>query len=74
MSLTPTEFVMAVLIGSFALIALASLISRATRRAIERHGIRQRVVCRLCLHAFENPYGPSIIKCPACGVKNETGS
>jgi len=73
MNLTLSEFVILVLVGAAGLVLLATLISRASQRRAERQVLRQRVVCRLCLHSFENPHGPKIIECPACGVRNETG-
>jgi hypothetical protein len=73
MNLTLSEFVIFVLVGSATLVLLACLLSRAIQRRAERQSQRQRVVCRLCLHGFENRNGPHIIECPACGVRNETG-
>lgn len=72
MELTLNEFVVAVLGGACALVLVFSLISRGVRRGSEVRSSARRVVCRLCLHAFEAA-DKGVVDCPHCGAANETG-
>lgn len=66
MELSLNDFVVAVVAGAFVLVALFTAISRLARARRERHSLAHRVVCRLCLHAFEDPGSGRIVDCPAC--------
>ncbi|MCF7730186.1 MAG: hypothetical protein K9N23_00790 [Akkermansiaceae bacterium] len=68
MELTITEFVMWVLIGSAGLVMACALLSRYLHGRVERRGLLRRVICRLCLHAFEDSSRDRVVKCPACGA------
>ena len=71
MELTITEFVWWVLIASGALVLGCALFSRYLHARTERRALTRRVVCRLCLHAFEDSSPDRIIACPACHTPNE---
>ena len=71
MVLTLTEFVCLALGGSLALVLLAALMSRFFHTRHERQALARRVICRLCLHAFENSSHGSSVVCPACGATTE---
>lgn len=76
MELTLPEFSLAVLLCSgFAVLAI-SLVSRWLHARAEARSLRDRVICRLCLHAFTDeqhiPRG-RVIECPNCGAANEKG-
>jgi hypothetical protein len=73
MELTLADFVSLTLFGSFALVLIFSLISRVHRLRSESRALARRVVCRLCLHAFEDASRDSIVSCPHCGAANEKG-
>lgn len=73
MDLTLADFVLAVVTGSFLLVALVALTSRVLHGRVERRAIANRSVCRLCLTAFEDASHASIVHCPACGAANEKG-
>jgi hypothetical protein len=68
MELTVAEFVLWVLIGSGTAVLGCALVSRYLHRRTERAGLARRVVCRLCLHAFEDASRDPVVKCPACGA------
>ena len=73
MELTLADFVLAVVVGSFLLVALVALISRGLHIRTERRAIANRTVCRLCLFAFEDSSHVRTVHCPACGAINEKG-
>ena len=68
MELTITEFVMWVLVGSAGLVIGCALFSRYLHDRVERRGLLRRVICRLCLHTFEDSSRDHVVKCPACGA------
>ena len=71
MELTLTEFVCLALGGSLALVLFAALLSRFFHSRGERHALARRVICRLCLHAFEDSSLSPIVTCPACRASTE---
>ncbi|MEI6604990.1 MAG: hypothetical protein WCP35_06750 [Verrucomicrobiota bacterium] len=73
MELTLTEFVRLALGGSLALVLLAALFSRFFHARGERQALARRVICRLCLHAFENSSHGATVQCPACRATTERG-
>lgn len=73
MDLTLTDFVLFVLFGSSGLVLLFTLGSRTLRIRAERRALASRVICRLCLHAFEDHSHLAIVPCPVCGALNEKG-
>ena len=73
MDLTLTELVLSLLVGSMAMVLIFSLTSKLTRVSMEARSVARRVICRLCLHAFENPEKKSPVHCPHCGAANEKG-
>lgn len=73
MDLTIAEFVFLILFGTCGFILACSWISRRLRAQAETRSLARRVVCRLCLHAFENSGSGQIVDCPQCGAANERG-
>jgi hypothetical protein len=77
MELTIPEFVFWILLGSGLAVVTASLLSRWHHARAENISLRDRVICRLCLHAFmddqHTPRGRTI-DCPICGTANEKGN
>ena len=73
MELTLTEFVYWTLGGVFGLVLLAALVSRSLHARTERQALARRVICRLCLHAFEDSSHGATVECPACGALTEKG-
>jgi len=71
--LTLTELVLSVLGISMGLVVLITWVSRSNARHQEHVALRSRVICRLCLHVFEDHGTSRQIECPACGSKNERG-
>ena len=73
MELSLTDFVFAVVLGAFILVPVFAVISRSLHSKAEKQARANLVVCRLCLHAFEDTTHVSIVHCPACGAANEKG-
>jgi hypothetical protein len=73
MELTLSNFVLYVLLGSFALVPILAVISRTMHLRKERRSLANRVICRLCLHAFEDTSHVNTVDCPVCGAVNEKG-
>jgi hypothetical protein len=73
MDLTLADFVLFVLVGTFALVPVLAMISRFLHTRVEKRALANRVVCRLCLHAFEDTSHVKTVHCPVCGAVNERG-
>lgn len=73
MELTLAKFVLLVLLGSFALVPILAVISRTMHLRKERRSLTNRVICRLCLLAFEDTSHVNTVDCPVCGAVNEKG-
>ncbi len=73
MDLTFTDFVLLVLLGSGGLVMALTLVSRTLHARAERRSLAQRVICRLCLHAFEDHNHARVATCPVCGAATEKG-
>ena len=73
MELTLPDFGLFTLFGSCALVVVFTLISRTARTRAETRSRARRVVCRLCLHAFQEAGHSAIVHCPHCGAANEKG-
>jgi hypothetical protein len=73
MELSLTDFVLAAVFGSCALVIGFTVISRTLHARAESRSLARRVICRLCLHAFETTATDKIVACPACGAANEKG-
>lgn len=72
MELSLADFVLWCVAGSCVMVLLLTLVSRTLRARAERRSLDRRVICRLCLHAFETDSGDRIVPCPDCGAANET--
>jgi len=73
MELTLTELVRWALGGSFALVLVAALLSRYLHVRTERQALARRVICRLCLHAFEDSSHALAVECPVCRALTAKG-
>jgi rRNA maturation endonuclease Nob1 len=73
MELALADFVLYLLLGSFALVPLLAILSRTLQNRVEKRALAHRVICRLCLHAFEDTSHMDAIDCPICGASNEKG-
>jgi len=73
MELTLADFVLFVVFGSCFLVLLFTTISRTLHARSEAHSLADRVICRLCLHVFEDHGHAKIVNCPHCGAANEKG-
>lgn len=71
MELTLSELVLMILAGSVLLVTVFALISRMWRVAGQARAASRRVVCRLCLHAFEVDGEDALMDCPKCGARND---
>ena len=74
MEFSITDFVVWVLLGSAALVLGCALISRWRHARTERRGLARRVICRLCLHPFEDFSRETVVTCPACHAKTAKGT
>jgi hypothetical protein len=70
---TLAEFILAVVAGSGLLVFLLTVLSRVRHARSERRALAHRVICRLCLHAFEDHGHGQTVECPQCGAANERG-
>ncbi|MEX1114808.1 MAG: hypothetical protein WEB53_06135 [Akkermansiaceae bacterium] len=73
MDLTLADFVLFVLLGSCGLMLFLAVVSRVLHSRKERRSLANRVICRLCLHAFEDTSHVGTVVCPMCGAANEKG-
>jgi len=76
MELTIPEFVFAILACAGCAVVGFSCISRWRSARAEARSLRDRLVCRICLHAFmDDTHAPKgrVIDCPHCGTANEKG-
>ena len=73
MELTLADFVWLSVLASCALVVVFTVVSRTLHARSEARSLARRVICRLCLHAFEDHSQERIIHCPQCGAANEKG-
>jgi uncharacterized CHY-type Zn-finger protein len=73
MDLSIAEFVLLVLGSSCMLVVLCTIVSRTLHARSESKSLAHRVICRLCLHAFEDSTHGKIVHCPQCNAANEKG-
>jgi predicted Zn-ribbon and HTH transcriptional regulator len=71
MELKLADFVLYIVVGCFLLVPVIAVISRTLHAKVDRRALANRVICRLCLHAFEDSSHVKTVHCPACGAKNE---
>jgi hypothetical protein len=71
--LTLTEFAVAVVGASLLWVVAAVAVSRWSNANAERRALRDRVVCRICCHVFEERSRLRVVECPECGAANERG-
>jgi len=73
MELTLADFVLIAVCGSCFLVLLFTMISRTLHARGEARSLKNRVICRLCLHAFEDHGHDKIVNCPRCGAASQKG-
>ncbi len=73
MDLSLNSFVLTVLLGSAMLVVLFAIISRTLHARAEAKSLANRIICRLCLHVFEDHSHADIVHCPRCNAANERG-
>ena len=73
MELTLADFVFYVVLGAFIIVPVIAIGSRMLHRRVEKRSLANRVICRLCLHAFEDTSHVKTVDCPICGATNEKG-
>jgi len=73
MELTLTEAVTGVVVGSMIGVCLLSFISRGHRSQGRARAAARTVVCRLCLHAWQQVERTPVAECPKCGARNLRG-
>ena len=73
MDLTLADFVYFTVLGAGCLVVLFTVVSRTLHARSEARSLQHRLICRLCLHAFEDHTHDKIPHCPQCGALNERG-
>ena len=73
MNLTLADFVLFTLFAAGAMVVVFTIVSRSFHARAETRSAARRVVCRLCLHAFEDASRAKVVHCPQCGAANEKG-
>jgi len=73
MELTLADFVLYLLSGAFALVVFITLLARTLHARADSRSLADRVICRLCLNAFEDHGHADMVNCPSCGAANEKG-
>lgn len=73
MELTLADFVLFVVLASFVMVPAFAVISRTLHARVEKRSLANRVICRLCLQAFEDTSHVKMVDCPVCGAANEKG-
>jgi hypothetical protein len=73
MDLTLADFVRFILLASFVLVPCIAVVSGIFHARAEKRALANRVICRLCLHAFEDASHVNTVDCPICGASNEKG-
>lgn len=74
MELTLADFVVFVVFGACFLVLILTAVSRYLHARSETRALSERVICRLCLHAYEDRSHGKITICPRCTASNERGS
>jgi hypothetical protein len=73
MELGIADFVWLLVFGSCALVLVCAVVSRTLHNHSESRALSRRVICRLCLHPFEDSSREKIVACPHCHAANEKG-
>lgn len=73
MELTLNEAVTGLVVGSMLLVLLFAFISRGHRLGGRARVAARIVVCRLCLHAYQQEDRSPLSDCPRCGARNQRG-
>lgn len=73
MELTLNELVTGLVAGSMLLVLLFAFISRGHRLGGRARVSARIVICRLCLHAYQQSGREPLSDCPKCGARNQRG-
>lgn len=65
------HFVLLVVGGAFVMVLGLAVISRYLHYRSEVRSLKRRVICRLCLHAFECFHEEEVVPCPVCQAQND---
>jgi protein-arginine kinase activator protein McsA len=71
MEITLSHFVLTVVFGCCVCVLALAAVSRYLHYRSEKRSLRRRIICRLCLHAFEDVSDAVLVDCPACHARNE---
>jgi len=71
MEISLSHFVFVVVFGCCALVCVLAVVSRYLHHRSEKRALRRRVICRLCLNAFEDTSDSLLVDCPSCHARNE---
>lgn len=71
MEITLSHFVLAVVFGCCACVLVLAAVSRFLHYRSEKRALRRRIICRLCLHAYEDLSDAMLVDCPSCHTLNE---
>lgn len=71
MELSLNELVIGLVAGSMLLVLLFAFISRGHRLGGLSRATARMVVCRLCLHTYEQQDRSAVSECPMCGARNQ---
>ena len=73
MEISLSHFVFVVVFGCCVFVSVLAVVSRYLHYRSEKRALRRRVICRLCLHAFEDTGASPLVECPSCHARNERG-
>lgn len=74
MEVTLADFVVLVIFSACFLVLVLTAVSRFLHARSEARALSERVICRLCLHAYEDRSHMKITTCPHCATANERES
>ncbi len=73
MELSLADFIFYIVVACFVMVPIFTVVSRTLHARVERRSLANRVICRLCLYAFEDTSHVGTVNCPVCGALNEKG-
>lgn len=71
MEISLSQFVLVVVLGSCVCVLGIAGVSRFLHYRSEKRALSRRIICRLCLHAFEDLSDALLVDCPSCRARNE---
>lgn len=73
MRINLAEFVLLITFATCLAVCVLTVVSRTLHALSEAKSLRKRVICRLCLNAYEEPAKKSTSTCPMCSAQNIRG-